>query len=40
MANSGEGGDSGMLSDRDKELLFQEINNAGHNVEVKQIGNG
>jgi hypothetical protein len=29
-----------MLSDRDKELLFQEINNTGQNIEVKQIGNG
>jgi len=40
MANTGEGGDGGMLSDRDKELLFQEINNTGQNIEVKQIGNG
>lgn len=31
--------DGGMLSDRDKELLFQEINNIGHNVEVKQLEN-
>jgi hypothetical protein len=36
MTNSGSGGDEGMLSDRDKELLFQEINN----VTTKQIGNG
>jgi hypothetical protein len=36
MANNGSGGDEGMLSDRDKELLFQEINN----VATKQIGNG
>jgi hypothetical protein len=31
--------DDGMLSDRDKELLFQEISNIGHNVEVKQLEN-
>lgn len=35
MVNSSDGGDGGMLSDRDKELLFQEINN----VTTKQIGN-
>ena len=35
MANGGAGGDEGMLSDRDKELLFQEINN----VSIKQIEN-
>ena len=31
--------DDGMLSERDKELLFQEISNIGHNVEVKQLEN-
>ena len=36
MANGGNGGDEGMLSDRDKELLFQEINAVGN----KQIENG
>jgi hypothetical protein len=36
MSNTGDGGDGGILSDRDKELLFQEINN----VATKQIGNG
>lgn len=35
MSNSGGGNDEGMLSDRDKELLFQEINN----VNIKQIEN-
>jgi hypothetical protein len=35
MSNSGDSGDGNMLSDRDKELLFQEINN----VTTKQIGN-
>ena len=35
MSNTGDGGDGGMLSDRDKELLFQEINN----VSIKQIEN-
>ena len=35
MANSSEGGDGGILSDRDKELLFQEINTIG----TKQIEN-
>ena len=34
MSNGGNG-DEGMLSDRDKELLFQEINN----VSIKQIEN-
>lgn len=36
MSNTGEGGDGGILSERDKELLFQEINA----VNVKQIENG
>ena len=36
MANTGEGGDGGLLSERDKELLFQEINA----VSVKQLENG
>ena len=35
MSNGGNGSDEGMLSDRDKELLFQEINN----VSIKQIEN-
>ena len=35
MSNTGDGGDGGILSDRDKELLFQEINN----VSIKQIEN-
>ena len=35
MANSSEGGDGSILSDRDKELLFQEINTVG----TKQIEN-
>jgi len=35
MSNTGAGGDGGILSDRDKELLFQEVNN----VATKQIGN-
>jgi hypothetical protein len=35
MSNSGGSNDEGMLSDRDKELLFQEINN----VNIKQIEN-
>ena len=35
MSNTNGGEDGGMLSDRDKELLFQEINNT-----AKQIGNG
>jgi hypothetical protein len=38
--NSNNGtADDGMLSDRDKELLFQEISSIGHNVEVKQLEN-
>jgi hypothetical protein len=37
-SNSGTN-DDGMLSERDKELLFQEISNIGHNVEVKQLEN-
>lgn len=36
MSTTGGGEDGGLLSDRDKELLFQEINN----VATKQIGNG
>ena len=35
MSNTGEGGDGGLLSDRDKELLFQEINK----IDVKQLPN-
>ena len=35
MSNTNSEGDGGILSERDKELLFQEINNTG-----KQIGNG
>jgi len=35
MANNSEGSDGGILSDRDKELLFQEINAVG----TKQIEN-
>ena len=35
MNSTGGGDDSGLLSDRDKELLFQEINN----VNIKQIEN-
>lgn len=35
MMNSGGDGDGGILSDRDKELLFQEINSVG----IKQIEN-
>jgi hypothetical protein len=35
MGSTGEGGDGGILSDRDKELLFQEINS----VATKQIEN-
>ena len=35
MSNTGDGGDGGILSDRDKELLFQEINA----VNIKQIEN-
>jgi hypothetical protein len=35
MANNNSGGDEGILSERDKELLYQEINNVG----AKQIGN-
>jgi hypothetical protein len=34
MGTTAEGGDGGLLSDRDKELLFQEINAIG----TKQIG--
>ena len=38
-AGPGEGGDGGILSDRDKELLFQEI--SGIKIEEpKQLGNG
>jgi hypothetical protein len=37
-SNSGNA-DDGVLSERDKELLFQEISNIGHNVEVKQLDN-
>jgi hypothetical protein len=39
MNNNSGNDDSGMLSDRDKELLFQEISSIGHNVEVKQLEN-
>ena len=35
MSNTSDGGDGGILSDRDKELLFQEINNT-----AKQLSNG
>ncbi len=35
MASNSQGGDEGMLSERDKELLFQEINS----VSIKQIEN-
>jgi hypothetical protein len=35
MSNTGDGGDGGILSERDKELLFQEINAVG----VKQLEN-
>jgi hypothetical protein len=35
MTSNNQGGDEGMLSERDKELLFQEINS----VSVKQIEN-
>lgn len=35
MATNNSGDDGGILSERDKELLFQEINNT-----AKQIGNG
>ena len=35
MSNTGDGGDGGILSDRDKELLFQEINK----IDVKQLPN-
>lgn len=39
MTNTGETGDGGILSDRDKELLFQEI--SGIKIEEpKQLGNG
>ena len=36
MASTPSDNDGGMLSDKDKELLFQEINS----ISVKQIGNG
>jgi len=39
MQNSSGESDGGMLSDRDKELLFQEISSVGHNVEIKQLEN-
>ncbi len=39
MAQSPSDSDGGLLSDRDKELLFQELNSVGHNVEVKQLEN-
>jgi hypothetical protein len=39
MNSNGGTADDGMLSDRDKELLFQEISSIGHNVEVKQLEN-
>ena len=39
MNSNGGTTDDGMLSDRDKELLFQEISSIGHNVEVKQLEN-
>lgn len=39
MAQSPSDNDGGLLSDRDKELLFQELNSVGHNVEVKQLEN-
>lgn len=39
MSNTGDGGDGGILSDRDKELLFQEI--SGIKVEEpKQLSDG
>jgi hypothetical protein len=37
MSNTSDGGDGGLLSDRDKELLFQEINSVS--VGIKQIEN-
>ena len=40
MTTTSGGDDGNILSDRDKELLFQEINNTGQSIEVKQIGNG
>ena len=39
MNSNGGNDDAGLLSDRDKELLFQEIGNLGHNIEVKQLDN-
>lgn len=39
MSNTNGGNDDGVLSERDKELLFQQINNVGHNIEQKQIAN-
>ena len=39
MGNNNGSSDDGVLSERDKELLFQEISNIGHNVEVKQLEN-
>jgi hypothetical protein len=32
--------DAGLLSERDKELLFQEINNVTAPIETKQLGEG
>jgi len=39
MNSNGGTADDGMLSERDKELLYQEISNVGHNIEVKQLDN-
>jgi hypothetical protein len=36
MSNTSDGNEGGMLSDRDKELLFQEINS----INPKQLNNG